>query len=329
MSSYAIDDDFKDVLGQLPTRSDFSTVGKIRKVRALRAEMAGAIKDRDDIEKEDRTIPGPQGAPDVAIRIYRPARIGSDAEGGAEAAAETTSRACVFEIHGGGFLFGSIDQMDPWCQRIAADVGCVVVSVEYRLAPENPFPAGLEDCYTALCWTAAQAAELGIDPGRIAIAGHSAGGGLAAATALLARDRGAPALCFQLLEIPELDDRLETPSAKAFTDTPLWNRPNAEWSWRHYLGPDHTGEVSPYAAPARATDLSNLPPAYISTMEFDPLRDEGILYAMRLLEAGVSVELHSYAGTFHGSTQFPGAEASRRNLAETITLLKRRLGARD
>ncbi|MBT3331828.1 MAG: alpha/beta hydrolase [Rhodospirillaceae bacterium] len=316
MSSYDIDDDFKEFLDLLPTKTDYSTVEKIQKIRLLRAEAVGEIQDRDDIEKEDRTIAGPEGAPDVSIRIYRPV----------SAADKKEQLACVFEIHGGGFIFGSIDQMDLWCQRIAADVGCMVVSVEYRLAPENPFPAGLEDCYTALCWTADQAAELGIDPGRIAISGHSAGAGLAAGTALLARDRGAPALCFQLLEIPELDDRLETASMKMFTDTPLWNLPNAEWSWRHYLGPDHEGEVSPYAAPARATDLSNLPPAYISTMEFDPLRDEGILYAMALMHAGISVELHSYAGTFHGSSQVPGAEASRRNLTETIGLLRRRLG---
>ena len=200
----------------------------------------------------------------------------------------------------------------------------MVVSVEYRLAPEHPFPAGLEDCYAALVWTATEAKKLGIDPERIAIAGQSAGGGLAAATALLARDRGGPKLCFQLLEIPELDDRLDTPSMLAFTDTPLWNRPNAVWSWRHYLGPDHRGEVSPYAAPARAENLAGLPPAYISTMEFDPLRDEGILYALRLLQAGVSVELHSYPGTFHGSALLPTAEVSRRNMEEVFGVLARR-----
>ena len=323
MSSYAIDDDFKEALEGLPTHSDFSTVEKIQKIRGIRAELAEGFKDRGDVEKQDLTIPGPEGAPDVQIRIYRPAEDDSVAE----AAAENKQLACVFEIHGGGFIFGSVDQMDPWCQRISADVGCIVVSVEYRLAPENPFPAGLEDCYAALCWTASHAAELSIDTQRLAIAGHSAGGGLAAATALLARDRSFPSLCFQLLEIPELDDRLETPSMKAFTDTPVWNRPNAEWSWRHYLGPDHEGDVSPYAAPARAKDLSDLPPAYISTMEFDPLRDEGILYAMGLLQAGVSVELHSYAGTFHGSTRISEADASKRNLAETIALLKRRLAS--
>ena len=143
----------------------------------------------------------------------------------------------------------------------------------------------------------------------------------------MAHDRGGPELCFQLLEIPELDDRLDTPSMRAFVDTPLWNRPNAIWSWRHYLGAEHEGEPSPYAAPARAKDLAGLPPAYVSTMEFDPLRDEGILYAMRLLEAGVSVELHSFPGTFHGSALVPGAEVSKRGTNEVRAALERRLRA--
>ena len=143
----------------------------------------------------------------------------------------------------------------------------------------------------------------------------------------MARDRGGPSLCFQLLEIPELDDRLDTPSMQGFTDTPLWNHPNAVWSWRHYLGPDHQGEVSPYAAPSRATDLSGLPPAYVSTMEFDPLRDEGILYALGMMQAGVAVELHSYPGTFHGSALIATAEVTRRNAQEIMEVLKRRLAA--
>jgi acetyl esterase/lipase len=161
-----------------------------------------------------------------------------------------------------------------------------------------------------------------VDEARIAVAGQSAGGGLAAATALLARDRGGPALCFQLLEIPELDDRLDTPSMRAFIDTPLWNRPNAEWSWRHYLGASHAGEPSHYAAPARAKDLAGLPPAYVSTMEFDPLRDEGILYALRMLQSGVAVELHSYPGTFHGSGLLPTAQVSARGAREAIDALR-------
>jgi acetyl esterase/lipase len=268
--------------------------------------------DRDDVDLEDRSVPGPDGAPDVPIRIYRP-RTG------------TPVRAAVYEIHGGGFVMGNIAMMDAWSMEVAAELDVVVVSVEYRLAPENPFPAGAEDCYAGLSWLAANAETLGVDPARIAIAGQSAGGGLAAATALLARDRGGPQLRFQLLEIPELDDRVDTPSMLAFVDTPLWNRPNAVWSWRHYLGPDHRGEVSPYAAPARAEDLRGLPPAFVSTMEFDPLRDEGIDYAQRLMQAGVSVELHNYPGTFHGSAIFTQADVSQRSIRDAMEALGRAL----
>ena len=260
---------------------------------------------------EDHTVPGPAG--DIPVRLY--------------SASTEPGAGVIAYFHGGGWVLSSIDGHDGLARRIAARTGAIVVSVEYRLAPEDPFPAGLEDCYAALCFTANNAAELEIDPARIAIAGQSAGGGLAAATTLLARDRGGPKLCFQLLEIPELDDRLETPSMRAFTDTPLWNLPNAEWSWRHYLGPAHAGEVSAYAAPSRAKDLKGLPRAYVSTMEFDPLRDEGILYGLALLQAGVSVELHSFPGTFHGSGLVPGAEPSRRNTEEVIAVLRRRLGA--
>lgn len=315
MTERNYDPDFVDLIPLLPTVADFSTVEKVQEARAARYDMfLGAPQAQDDVSTEDRIVPGPEGASDVAIRIYRP-RASADGP-----------RPGVFEIHGGGFMTGSIEMMDPWCQRVAGDIGAVVVSTDYRLAPENPFPAGVEDCYAALSWTAANAADLGIDANRLAIAGQSAGGGLAAACALMARDRTGPKLCFQLLEIPELDDRLETPSMKQFTDTPLWNRPNAEWSWRHYLGPEHSGEVSAYAAPARAEDLSGLPPAYVSTMEFDPLRDEGILYALAMMQAGVPVELHAYAGTFHGSALFPNASASKRNAQEVIDVLRRRLG---
>jgi acetyl esterase len=316
MTERRYDPEFAGLLPMLPTVTDFSSLEEIQAMRAARMELFAQVQaDRDDVSKEDRAVPGLEDDPDVPIRIYRP-RAREEGSG---------SRPCVLEIHGGGFMTGSIEMMDGWCQIAAAHLDAVVVSVEYRLAPEHPFPAGLHDCYAALCWTAGNADALDIDPARIAIAGQSAGGGLAAATALLARDRGGPALCFQLLEIPELDDRLETPSMKAFDDTPLWNRPNAVWSWRHYLGADHTGAVSPYAAPSRATDLSRLPPAYVSTMEFDPLRDEGIDYALRLLQAGVSVELHSYPGTFHGSALLPSAAVSKRNAEEVLGSLGRAL----
>ena len=315
MTQYAYDPDFLPHLSQIPTVGDYSTAAKIQAMRAMRAEGVPIPAPNPAVRREDRTIPAQGSQAAVAVRIYTPK------------AAASAPRPCVYEIHGGGFMFGTLDMMDPWCDAIAASIDAVVVSVDYRLAPEHPFPAGIDDCYAGLRWTAENAKSLGIDPKRIAIAGQSAGGGLAAGLALMARDKSGPAICYQLLEIPEIDDRLDTPSMMAFQDTPFWNRPNAVWSWKHYLGPNHKGAPSLYAAPARAQakDLKGLPPAYVSTMEFDPLRDEGIRYAMGMLEAGVSVELHNYAGTFHGSAFVPSAEPSRRNAAEIVTILRKRL----
>ncbi len=314
MTQRAYDPDFDEILPLLPTEIEW---GEPEDMEQMRAEMAGFfpnVEPRADVTREDRLVPGPEGAPDVAVRIYRPTDVGDRPLPG------------VFEIHGGGFITGNLEMMNGWCDQVAAEFPAVVVSVDYRLAPENPFPAGVEDCYAALSWFAGEAEALGADPGRIAIAGQSAGGGLAAATALLARDRGGPALCFQLLEIPELDDRLDTPSMQQFTDTPMWNRPNAVVSWSWYLGDGGpapgAADVSPYAAPARAEDLSGLPPVYISVMEFDPLRDEGIIYAMRLLEAGVSTELHAFPGTFHGSALVADAGVSQRSSKEVLRALR-------
>jgi len=165
-----------------------------------------------------------------------------------------------------------------------------------------------------------------VDASRVAIAGSSAGGGLSAGVALMARDRGGPPICFQFLGIPELDDRLDTPSMKAFTDTPVWNRPNAVLSWRYYLGAlAGSDDIPIYAAPARATDLSGLPPTYISTNEYDPLRDEGIDYAVRLMQAGVNTELHCFPGTWHGSSMIVTAQVSQRAGRETLAVLAKAL----
>ena len=287
--------------------------------RAQLAELVAAFADEVDttgLSIEDRRAPGadgtPDGAPDVLVRVYQPV----DAP---------PAHPCVLYLHGGGFVLGSVDTEHAAAVDLARSLGVTVASVEYRLAPEHPFPAGLEDCYAALVWLRDAAAALDVDPARIAVFGRSAGAGLAAALALLTRDRRGPALCFQGLAIPELDDRLTTPSMTTFVDTPLWNRRLAEASWRHYLGDDRS-EVSPYAAPARATDLAGLPPAYVSVMELDPLRDEGIAYASALLGAGVSVELHCFPGTFHGSTVIRDAAVSRRCLREELDALRRGLG---
>jgi acetyl esterase/lipase len=256
------------------------------------------------MEVEDRTV---SAEPDVPVRIYRPRQ----AQGGA-----------IVWLHGGGWVMGDLDTEHPWAARLAAASDAVVISVGYRLAPENPFPAAFDDCYAVLVWAAEHAAELGIDPERIAVGGHSAGGGLAAGVALRARDENGPRICFQLLNQPGLDDRVRTWSARNFTDTPWMNSTKLISAWGHYLG---SRQATSYAAPARATDLSGLPPAHIASSEFCPNRDEDIEYALRLLQAGVSVELHQWAGTFHGSQAILSADVSQRQLAELGDVLRRAL----
>lgn len=255
-------------------------------------------------------------AGDVPVRVY--SRAGS-----------AGPRPGLLYIHGGGFVIGSVDWFDTGTQELVDNVDIVVVAVEYRLAPEHPYPVPLEDCYTALVWMASHAEELGIDLSRLGVSGESAGGGLAAGLALLARDRGGPALSFQHLGIPEIDDRLDTPSMTEYIDTPLWNRPKAVYSWASYLGDIKPGsaDVPIYAAPARATDLSGLPPAVVTASQFDPLRDEDISYAQRLMQAGVLVELRHYPGTFHGSAIAATAAVSQRMRADYFDDLRRGLSA--
>jgi acetyl esterase len=252
---------------------------------------------------EDRTV---RADPDVAVRIYRPQR----------------AQGAIVWMHGGGFVMGDLETEHPWAARVAGGSGAVVISVGYRRAPEHRFPAALDDVYAVLTWTAAHAADLGVDSDRIAVGGHAAGAGLAAAVALRARDEQGPSICFQLLNQPELDDRQETWSARHFTATPFMTRDKVTASWRHYLG---GASATPYAAPARADDLSDLPPAYVSTAEFDPDRDEGIEYGLRLLQAGVPVELHQWLGTFHGSQAVLSATVSQRQTAELCAVLRRAL----
>ncbi|MET0233795.1 MAG: alpha/beta hydrolase [Kibdelosporangium sp.] len=267
------------------------------------AKLSAAVPapDLSDIEIEDHTVPAD---PDVRVRLYRPRQ----------------AQGAVMWLHGGGWVMGNLDTEHHWAARLATSAGSVVISVEYRLAPEHPFPAALDDCYAALAWTAEHATELGIDPSRIAVGGHSAGAGLAAGLALRARDQQGPPIRFQLLNEPGLDDRQQTWSSRTFTDTPWLTSAKLATAWRHYLGSKPATE---YAAPARAVDLSGLPPAYIATAEFCPNRDEDITYALRLLQAGVSVELHQWPGTFHGSQAILSADVSQRQIAALGGALRR------
>ncbi|WP_371593915.1 alpha/beta hydrolase [Streptomyces virginiae] len=275
--------------------------------RETLAQLASSrpAPDTAGLEIEDRTVPANPGVP---VRIYRPHQ----------------AQGAVIWLRGGGFVFGDLETEHPWASRIAAGSGAVVISVDYRRAPEHPFPAALDDAYAVLSWAHEHAAELGVDPNRIAVGGHSAGAGISAAVALRARDRQGPPIRFQLLNEPGLDDRQETWSQRNFTDTPWHDRDRISLMWGHYLG---SGQATPYAAPARATDLSGLPPAYIAAAEFDPLRDENIDYAVRLMRAGVPVELHQWPGTFHGSQAITSADVSQRQSAALVGALRRALAA--
>jgi acetyl esterase len=312
MTDYPIDPELQPWVAMLP-EIDLADIVASRTQSDELISHLPPVQVPDGIGIREVSIPGRDGAPDVRARVYAPIE------------ASDSLRPGYVQIHGGGFVLGDLDMFEQAPVDIAATCGAVVVAPDYRLAPEHPFPAGLEDCYATLEWLAANADELGVDRDRIAVGGESAGGGLAAGVALLARDRQGPAICFQLLEIPELDDRLDTGSMTMFVDTPLWNRPAAELSWKYYLSGDPEKLGLQYAAPSRAEDLTRLPPAFVSTCEFDPLRDEGLIYAQRLLAAGVSTEVHHYPGTFHGSSMVRGAAVTQRMEADKLTALRRAL----
>ncbi|MGW0885937.1 alpha/beta hydrolase [Streptomyces sp. NPDC002671] len=252
--------------------------------RAYLRSLLAAKPPADDprIAVSHTVIPGPDGG--LTVRIYRPADVPPDPRPG------------VLYFHGGAFISGDLDTGDGNCRDICLAAGVVVVSVEYRLAPEHPYPAAFDDCYAALCWTAENADRLGVDPARLAVAGRSAGGALAAAVALAARDRGGPALAFQLLLVPALDDRCALPSVDECVDNRIVDGRVVRGMWKPYLA---SADADPYAAPARAEDLTGLPPAYLEVCQADALRDEALAYAQRLIAAGVHTELHLVPGAFH------------------------------
>jgi acetyl esterase/lipase len=285
-----LDPEFRDVIAGLPANGiDWASVSvdqiaEVRgRLRVLRPSLDPALITS---EVRDISVPGPEGAPDVALRVYRPKGGGS-------------TLPCIYWIHGGGYIAGSAMDPDARLDRFVNQIGCVAVSVEYRLAPESPFPGPLDDAYAGLQWVARNPSELGIDASRLAIGGGSAGAGLAAALALLVRDRGEIPVIFQLLIYPMIDDRFVTISSTM--ETIGWTVAANRLGWTAYLGaPPGSEGVSPYAAPARAGDLRGLPPAFVCVGDLDIFRDEDIEYARRLSDAGIPTELHVYPGVPHG-----------------------------
>jgi acetyl esterase/lipase len=268
--------------------------------RAL-SESDIEIKDYDVRSSDDERV-------QIPVRIYRR----KNAVG---------SLPVLLYFHGGGFFCGDLFSEESQCVHYALNAQCAVVCVAYRLAPEEPFPAALTDCYRTLEFLWSESRDLNLDRDFIAVGGSSAGANLAAAVALLARDRMGPKICFQMLLVPALDDRLETLSAREFTDVPDFGRSEAEVMWRWYLGED-AQDISPYAAPARAKNLSDLPTSYVLCAGLDPLRDEGLDYARRLTEAGVAVELHLVPSIPHGFASIPSAVISKRLLKEQVEVLR-------
>lgn len=264
---------------------------------------------------EEHVAPGPAGAPDLTVLVLRPASPAGPV-------------GCLFSIHGGGMVMGDRFLGTRRLASHVADGTAVLVSVEYRLAPEHPDPAPVEDCYAGLVWTAENAAELGIDPERLIIVGSSAGGGLAAGTALLARDRGFPALSHQILFSPMLDDRMDSSSSRMLDGEGVWDRTSNLYGWTALLGERRGGpDVSPYAAPARAQDLTGLPRTYIDVGSVEILRDEALIHAGRLSQAGVSVDLHLWGGAFHGFDGYATHTAIGRAVAATRDeFIRRALG---
>jgi acetyl esterase/lipase len=294
-----LDPEIAEAIAEIPfDHMDAESVAQVRSI-AFDAPLSDAV------ERTDHIVPGD---PDVTVRVHRP----KDAQG---------LLPCLYSMHGGGYVIGSYAMDDATFDTRCPRLGMVGVSVEYRLAPETPYPGPLEDCYRGLAWTHEHADELGIDSTRVGVGGTSAGGGLAAALALLARNRGKVPVAFQLLDSPMLDDRQVTRSSQQ-DGLPVWSRESNAFGWRSYLGDLYATDHVPYtAAPARATDLSGLPPAFVSVGSVDGFLDEAADYALRLNHAGVPSELHVYPGACHGymiAADSAVARQSRRDINDWL-----------
>jgi len=307
-----LDPELAPVVAQVPVL-DLTDLVAARAALALMYAQINTAAPDPAVTRSDHRVPGAAGDPQVQLRVFRPA----DADG--------QVLPCLYWTQGGGYVLTAPDMDDQWCEQIAHTHHCAVVSVDWRRAPETPFPGPAEDCYAGLAWVVRHAADQLIDTTRIVIGGHSSGGGSTAGLALLIRDRGEFTIAHQLLIYPMLDDTNSTPSSHLVTDPQVWNRTSNEIGWRGYLGDTYgTDRVSPYAAPTRMADLSGLAPATILTGELDLFVDEDITYAQRLMHAGVPTELHVYPGAHHGfDRHVPTATVSRRLYADRDATLHR------
>jgi acetyl esterase len=294
---------------------DFDRNGTVHR-EMLRAAAAEAIHESTEPigSVQDRDVDGPNGL--IPVRVYRPVGAPDD----------EPLPVAVF-AHGGGWVVCDLDSHDSMCRAITNAAGCTVVAVDYRLAPEHPFPAGVEDVYAVLVWAGAHGEDIGGDPSRLAVIGDSAGGNLAAVVAQMARDRGGPALLAQVLIYPVIDFRFDTPSHLDPGDATVLQSDEVRYFWYQYL-PDHAVGEQPYASPIRAESLAGLPPTLVITAEYDPLRDEGEAYAARLEAEGVPTTATRYDGVMHSFVTFLDAlPAARQAVAQVASTLRERFTA--
>jgi acetyl esterase/lipase len=314
-SRYLVDPELLTLLDSIPLLEMSAETLAQRRLLQVRLrqqhaqQLVAGAGSLSDVDCSERFVPGPKGAPEVRALIYTPKTVGA-------------RRPALLDIHGGGYVMGSPEGNDVRNKLWASQLDCVIVSVDYRLAPETIFPGAVEDCYAALKWLYANAMELGADSRCIAIGGGSAGGGLAAALGLLARDRGEVPIVHQQLICPMIDDR---PAADPHPHTGdfLWRHTDNRFGWSSLLGHEPGGkDVSPYAAAARAENLAGLPSTFISTGALDLFLEENLDYARRLTRAGVPVELHVYPGAFHGFDLAVGSRLAKRHASDQLEALR-------
>jgi acetyl esterase/lipase len=295
------------------TLPDYADVNAVRSwLRTLMSGQPCSNPAAEGIEVENRKIEGVEGEPPVPVRIYRP---------------RPPATGILVYLHGGSMIMGDLEMEDAVCLRYTREAGCITIGVDYRLAPEHRFPAAINDAFATLRWAAANAHDLGAGDTGVAVGGHSSGGMLAAGVSIMSRDRRGPAPSLQMLIYAPLDDRLTAASVYQELPFDVPSRAVVGYMWRHYLGGSGVA-TSAYAAPARVSDLSGLAPAYIEAPAIDRIRDDSISYATRLLQAGITTELHVLPGAVHGFDTVPGARLTAEAYAMRAFALRRAFAAR-